>query len=94
MISRERRSKRADLATAIDALREEVRVLRDVLDELRDALQWQNNNAREFPALVENRGTTCSLANATLPPPPASAEPQQALPPAEHTAQTKQRDLF
>jgi hypothetical protein len=94
MISRQHRSKHSDLVTAIDALRDEVRVLRDVMDEIRDALQWQNINAGDFPPLVENRGTTCSLSNATLPPPPAPAEPQHAIARTEHSASAKQQKLF
>lgn len=83
-----------DLVHAVDSLRDEVRVLRQVLDEIREALQWQNNNAEDYPALVENRGMPHSLANATLPPPPSSAESSQSFPAAESIAYTTQQKLF
>lgn len=38
----------ARLTAAVDALREEVRVLRDVIDEIRDDLTWACNNADTF----------------------------------------------
>lgn len=55
------------LSDSVDALRDEVRVLRQVLDETREALQWQNNNAAEFPALIEYREQTWQALHATLP---------------------------
>lgn len=38
----------SDLTVAVDALSVEVRVLREVLDEISDALEWRNKNAAEF----------------------------------------------
>jgi hypothetical protein len=69
----------AELCASIDALSAEVRVLRDVLDEVRDALQWRNKNVAELaearlPALpVENsaadpdRGAEAPLARGPVP---------------------------
>ena len=70
MISRQDRRPQTELKASVDLLRDEVRVLRDVLDEIRDALQWQNKNAMDIPALSEHRSATCSLGEATLPLPP------------------------
>ncbi len=51
------------LSASIDALSAEVRVLRDVLDEIRDALQWRNKNRTESPATAASP----ELAAALLP---------------------------
>lgn len=66
MTSQHDRSEPSELASVVDALRDEVRVLRQVLDETREALQWQNNNAAEFPALIEKREQTWQAIHATL----------------------------
>ena len=39
-----------DLHDAVDSLRDEVRLLRQVLDEVREELSWANNNAQDIPA--------------------------------------------
>ena len=39
-----------DLQHAVDSLRDEVRLLRQVLDEMREELSWANNNAQDLPA--------------------------------------------
>jgi hypothetical protein len=66
MISRQDRPEQSELEISVDSLRDEVRVLREVLDEIREALQWQNNNAADFPSLAANRPHFWSLAEATL----------------------------
>lgn len=91
------RQEKSELTLAVDSLREEVRVLRDVLDEIREALQWQNNNAQDFPALTANRQAAASLADATLPspPPPVEINPVQAQPPySADSPSATQRNLF
>jgi hypothetical protein len=45
-------------------------VLREVLDEIREALEWQNNNAADFPTLAGNRLPSWPLAEATPTPTP------------------------
>lgn len=85
----------SDLVTAIDALRDEVRVLRDVLDEIREAVEWQNNNAEDFPQLVADRSSAHRLADATLPSlPPPSPQRQASAPTPDVPTATKQQDLF
>ena len=37
-----------ELALTVEELRDEVRVLREVLDEMLDAVQWWNNNAADL----------------------------------------------
>lgn len=61
------RSEESELRLAVDSLHEEVQVLRQVLDELREVFQWQNNNAADFPALIENREQFWQAACAKLP---------------------------
>ncbi len=88
-------TEQSELAAAVDALRDEVRVLRQVLDEIREALQWQNNNAEDFPQLLADRPGANPLADATLPAFPLAAPQRQACerPPHVPTG-TKQQDLF
>lgn len=69
MISRRDRREQSELEISVDSLRDEVRVLREVLDEIREALQWQNNNAADFPSLVACRPPLPSLAEASFPSP-------------------------
>ena len=38
------------LSDAIIGLRDEVKILRQVLDEVREELSWANNNARDLPS--------------------------------------------
>jgi len=77
MISRHDRRNKSERATSVDSLRDEVRVLREVLDEIRDALEWQNNNAADFPSLVACRPPLPSLAEASFrtPSPPNEESP-------------------
>ena len=51
-----------DLEHAVDSLRDEVRLLRQVLDEMRDELSWANNNVHDLSA--EN-GATSALRRIT-----------------------------
>ncbi len=67
MLSPQPRRDETELGSAVDSLRDEVRVLRDVLDEIREALQWQNNNAADFPELIEERERLLESDSATLP---------------------------
>ena len=87
-------TEQSDLVHAVDSLRDEVRVLRQVLDEIREALQWQNNNAADFPALIEKRLADCSLAEATLPSLPASARSPDAELITDLPVFTKQQEIF
>lgn len=87
-------TEQSDLVNAVDALRDEVRVLRQVLDEIREALQWQNNNAEDFPAIIEERLAHCSLAEANLPSLPSSARSPDAELITDIPAFTKQQELF
>ena len=68
MVNRQPRTQNSELNFAVDSLRDEIRVLRDVLDEIREALQWQNNNAADFPWLMSNRPQAQSLETALNPP--------------------------
>lgn len=87
-------TEQSDLVHAVDSLRDEVRVLRQVLDEIREALQWQNNNAEDFPALIEHRRATCSLAEASLPSLSAAGHSPDAESLTHLPAFTKQQELF
>lgn len=88
-------TEQSDLVNAVDALRDEVRVLRQVLDEIREALQWQNNNAEDFPQLLAHRPSANPLADATLPPFRLTSPRMQANEPAPDIPNgTKQQDLF
>lgn len=80
MINRQDRTEQSELALSVVILRDEVRVLRDVLDEIREALQWQNRNAEDFPALIENRQEFWQAAGATLPPLVAALKVPPPLP--------------
>ncbi len=86
----------ADLSASVDALRDEVRVLRDVLDEVRDAIQWCSKNVADFPAWRPRSSEGVSLDDAVLPPlaPTADSSPQPAGPPADSDSPAKQRQLF
>ena len=39
-----------DIRDELAAIRDEVRVLREVLDEVREELSWSNRNAEDLPA--------------------------------------------
>ncbi len=67
MFNRQPRSHKSDLIFAVDSLRDEIRVLRDVLDEIREAIQWQNNNAADLPWLMSHRPQAESLNTAPNP---------------------------
>ena len=84
MISRHDRREKSELATSVDSLRDEVRVLREVLDEIREAIQWQNNNSADFP----------SLADASLPVAQSFDEPNDAAASIPSGSPSVQRDLF
>lgn len=76
-------SKQSELGDSVDALREEVQVLRQVLDELRDTLEWQKNNAADFSELAQNRDEVWQAASlpdlsTELPPRPQPAEITQS----------------
>jgi len=51
----------------VSILSEEVRILRMAVDQLTEAVKWQNNNAEDYPALLEGRSKLWSLAHVTLP---------------------------
>ena len=55
------------LLEELASLRQEIRVLRDAVDELTEAVRWQNNNAEDYPALTEDRSRLWTLAHETLP---------------------------
>lgn len=67
MISRRTSREEEPLVEAVRELREELRVMRDVVSELVEALQWQINNADDYPTLVHGRWALWSLAEARLP---------------------------
>jgi hypothetical protein len=102
MISRKTRPEKSDLVDAVKELRDEVSVLRNVLDELVTAVQWQNNNAADYPFLVSDYAgrwapadlklpsvaqTRCnSEAESVVKPHPSNSEPAQI--PDEQTQRT------
>jgi hypothetical protein len=55
------------LIVELTSLRQEIRVLRDAVDELAEAVRWQNNNAEDYPAIAASRSQLWTLANETLP---------------------------
>jgi len=81
----------------ISILSEEVRILRMAVDELTEAVKWQNNNAEDYPALLEGRSKLWSLAHVTLPEllsnceytPPKEEEQSVAPPSARPAGQQK-----
>jgi hypothetical protein len=62
MINRKTLREKSDLVDAVKELRDEISVLRHVLDELVTAVQWQNNNAADYPFFV------CDRASLWVPP--------------------------
>ena len=55
-------SAESDLVSAVTELTQEVAVLRMVIDELREELQWSNHNSRtEMHRLTGRRIQSCSL---------------------------------
>lgn len=55
------------LREELEDLRQEIHVLRSAVDDLTEALRWQNNNAEEYPDLVTDRSRLWTLAHETLP---------------------------
>lgn len=97
MISRHNRREKSELTISVDSLRDEVCVLRQVLDEIRDALEWRNKNAADFPALAEHPNVAWSLAKVSLPVAEPNDDPSESkattsVVPSE--CPTTQRDLF
>ena len=94
MISRRDRRDKSDLEISVDSLRDEVRVLREVLDEIREALQWQNNNAVDFPSLLANRLPALSLAEASFPAPSSTSDDSATDLPDDVSLPAKQRTFL
>ncbi len=94
MISRRDRRSKSDLVTSIESLRDEVRVLREVLDEIRDSLQWQNRNAADFPSLLANRPAALSLAEASFPALSRTSDDSANDLPDDVSLPTKQRNFL
>lgn len=84
MISLHDRRDKSDLEISVDSLRDEVRVLREVLDEIREALEWKNNNAADFP----------SLAEASFPAPSRLGDDSSTDLPNDVSFPAKQRSFF
>ena len=84
MISRRDRRDKSDLELSVDSLRDEVRVLREVLDEIREALQWRNHNAADLP----------SLAEASFPAPSRTSDDVTTDLPDDASLPAKQRSFF
>jgi hypothetical protein len=57
----------SDLTVAARELRDELCAMREVLAELAEALQWQNNNAEDYPDLLRGRSALSTLAEVKLP---------------------------
>jgi hypothetical protein len=57
-----------ELRDAVTELCHEVRYLAETLDQIREALQWQNNNAADYPHLIHDRENFWQAVHATLPP--------------------------
>ncbi len=51
-----------ELRDAVESLTDEVKLLRQVLDEVREELSWANNNAQDLP---EGRGATSTFRHIT-----------------------------
>lgn len=84
------------LIEGVCELRDEVRGMRQVLSQLVDAAEWQNNNAEEYPALVQDRSAPWTLAEYKLPKLLAELTegPRAPIPDIENAPPRSQRGLF
>ena len=55
-------------AEVIAALGEEIRILRQVLDEIREELSWANNNAQDFPDFIGATSAYCRITSMSADP--------------------------
>jgi hypothetical protein len=86
----------SELTLAVRELRDEVQAVREVLSELAEAAKWQNNNAEDYPALVHDRSSLWTLAEARLPKliEEIAIGPDKPLLPLQQGKPNTQRDLY
>lgn len=87
---------KSPLVEAVRELRDEIRVMREVLSELVEAAKWQNNNAEDYPALAPDRSTLWTLADYKLPKllEELNGGPPAPMPDIKDVSPRSQRDLF